>query len=126
MKKPGIPRRTRLSRSRSSIPRTAVRPRNAKRQAREFARAYGSAERVEWIKGLPSVASGEGPCVNAHVKTGGGSRKADACWIVPLTDFEHRIELHHMGKADFNAKYGIDLDTEAQRIQQCWEERTAA
>jgi hypothetical protein len=122
VKHPGVPRRA------SWLPRgtTPVTRRNATRHMREWLRAFGSPERCEWIKGLPSVASGETPCENAHVRTGGTSRKADACWIVPLTDYEHRVELHHLGKPAFNAKYGIDLDTEAARIDAMWQELNAA
>ena len=98
-----------------------IKPR--KRSASEYARIYGSKERVEWVKSSPSVASGLRPCVNAHTVNGGTGRKADACWIVPLTDAEHR-ELHRIGKESFNAQYGVDLDTCAMRTEKLWQSHT--
>ncbi len=107
-----IPRRVPL-RKRSAKPKA----RNAKRRAAEWLRAYGSEERVAWIQSQPSVVSGKGPCVAAHVKTGGMGRKADARWIVPLTDAEHK-ELHQIGTKSFEAKYGASLEFHAERINQ--------
>lgn len=99
---------------------TAVRHRNPKRQARETARAFGPPERRSWVKSLPSVASGNGPCENAHTQGGGASRRADACWIVPLTRHEHRVELHQWGKLTFEQHYGVDLDAEAVKVEAEW------
>lgn len=65
--------------------RRAVRRANPAHQARAFVRAYGSPARVAWVRAQPSVVSGQRPCVNAHVRSGGMGRKADARWIVPLT-----------------------------------------
>lgn len=95
---------------------------NRQRKAETFTRAYGGAERVAWITRQPSVVSGEGPCVNAHVKTGGAGRKADARWVVPLTDAEHR-ELHQIGQKSFEAKHAIDLAFQAAIIDARWEVR---
>jgi len=86
-----------------------VKRRNAKRRISEFVRCYGSKERVAWVKSQRSVASGKGPCVNAHTRGDGAGRKAGARWIVPLTDAEHR-ELHRIGVASFEKKYGLNLD----------------
>ena len=47
---------------------------------------------MEWIRSLPSVASGRGPCEAAHTATGGTSRKAGWETIVPLTMVEHMCE----------------------------------
>lgn len=85
----------------------------------EFARTYHSVERVEWMQQLPSIISGERPCVNAHVRGGGMARKGDYIWIVPLTDAEHR-ELHRVGKQTFERKHGIDLDIAAGTIEHAW------
>jgi hypothetical protein len=98
MKRTGIrpgpgPRRSRdIARGSVELKRSRIRRQNAARKAASFARAYGSAERVEWVKAQPSVWDGAGPCVNAHVgKVGkGASRKANADQIVPLTDAQHR------------------------------------
>lgn len=97
-----------------------MRARNAKRRTSEFARCYGSRARVAWIKHLPSVVSLGRPCVNAHVRNGGAGRKADARYIVPLTDAEHR-ELHAIGRASFERKYGVELDRWACLIDARWQ-----
>ena len=77
--------------------------------------------RQAWIGGWnEKTASGAGPCVNAHVKTGGTGRKADARWIVPLTAAEHD-ELHRIGQRSFEAKHGIDLAFQAAIIDARWE-----
>ena len=81
----------------------------------EFLRVYGSVDRAEWIARHRSVVSGGGPCVNAHVRTGGVGRKADACWIVPLTWDEHN-ELHQHGVKTFEAKYSVNLAALAEQI----------
>lgn len=109
--------------TRSGPPKRTGRPklRNAKRKAKEFARAYGSKERVEWVKSLPSVVCGERPCVNAHVRTGGTGRKADAKWIVPMTDVEHQ-NYHVVGKRFFEQWAGnIDLDALATATEAAWQ-----
>jgi hypothetical protein len=102
--------------------RTPIRKRNPKRRSREWKRAYGSEARVEWIRNRPSVVSGRTPCVNAHVRTGGMGRKADACWIVPLTWVEHQ-RLHDHGRETFEAIEGIDLEEQARLTEQAWRER---
>lgn len=83
------------------------------RKPSEFARIYGSRERVRWVKAQPSVASGKRPCVNAHTVTGGTQYKAGFETIVPLTHYEHTAELHQWGKERFEKHYGIDLDAAA-------------
>lgn len=93
---------------------------NAKRKKREQLRAYGPPLRREWIKAQPSVVSGKGPCVNAHVVTGGAGYKADARFIVPLTDAEHH-ELHKTGIRTFEAKYHVDLISLAAQTEKRWE-----
>jgi hypothetical protein len=88
----------------------------------EWLRAYGSSERVMWIIRHPSVVSGRGPCVNAHVRTGGVGRKADAKWIIPITFKEHN-ELHQHGQKTFEQKHGIDLLKAAEKIEAEWQNR---
>jgi hypothetical protein len=63
----------------SRIPRV-----NRQRKSKEWLRAYGSVERVEWVKGLSCVGCGRRPSENAHTVSGGKSRKADANTIAPL------------------------------------------
>lgn len=90
------------------------------RKRADFLRIYGSKERVEWVKSLPSIASGRTPCVNAHTATGGMGRKADYTTIVPLTHEEHE-ELHRKGQRTFEAKYGVDLREAAIHIERRWQ-----
>lgn len=88
----GAPLGSARSSLRSSLPSSGRLPSvNRARKAREFKRTYGSAERAAFVRGLPSVWDGAGPCVNAHVgKEGKGARrKANADQIVPLTPAQH-------------------------------------
>lgn len=90
-----------------------------KRRAR-FKRSFHSKARVLWIQMRPSVVSGRMPCENAHVRSrGAGGTYRD---IVPLTRDEHR-ELHTIGRDSFEAKYDVDLETEAAITQHAWENR---
>jgi len=96
-----------------------MRRQNPKRRKREWLRAYDSLEFVAYTHQSPSVASGRGPCVCAHVKpdTGlpvGMGRKADACWVVPLTLDEER-EKHQHGEESFEKKHRISLPDEARK-----------
>lgn len=86
----------------------------------EFMRAYGGLERVEWVKRQRSVTGALGPCVNAHVISGGTSRKADAEYIVPLTWAEHEW-LHKHGRDAFNVRHGLDLLDEAAETERRWQ-----
>ena len=90
------------------------------KQKADWLRVYGSQQRVEFIQRLPSVVSGKSPCVNAHVRTGGTGRKADAHWIVPLTKAEHD-ELHR-GQLTFERKYKVNLLDLAVATEQRWRE----
>lgn len=62
------------------------------RKPSEYARIYGSRERVAWIKSLPCMECGGTPCENAHITTGGMGRKAGADTIVPLCPKHHRLQ----------------------------------
>ena len=97
---------------------------NPAHKAKSFERAYGGAARVEWVQRQPSVVSGASPCCNAHVKTGGAGRKADARWIVPLTREEHD-ELHRIGQRSFEAAHQVDLAHEAYVTESRWEQHCA-
>jgi hypothetical protein len=90
----------------------------------ETLRIYGTPERIAWVQRQPSVVSGESPCVNAHTRGDGVSRKADACWIVPLTATEHD-ELHRVGLKSFEAAYNIDLAHAASITDARWEQHYA-
>lgn len=104
--------------------KTPLKRENRPRKAENHLRAYGGPERIAWIQRQPSVVSGAIPCVNAHVKTGGAGRKADARWIVPLTDAEHQ-ELHRIGQRSFEAAHQIDLFALATIVDARWEQYRA-
>ncbi len=112
--------------------RTRVKPRNAKRKASEFARCYGSKERVAWIRSLPCIicelrsTPQVGPSDNAHVTGDGMGRKADARFIVPLCRMHHACyDIHrppfHIGlvrKWAYNKSAEIDAMWSAHLHQQ--------
>ncbi|MDA0312367.1 MAG: hypothetical protein O2992_09660 [Gemmatimonadetes bacterium] len=96
----------------------------AQKQREEWERVYGSPERCEWTAFSPSVVSGKGPCVCAHVTPdeglpSGTGRKADHSWIVPLTWDEHN-ELHQWGEKTFQAHYGVSLAGKAREHHRKW------
>ena len=77
-------------------PRASVRPVNPARKAREFARAYGSQARVEWIKAYGCLVCPRVGSQNAHLPSkSGAGRKGDAKYCVPLchqchNDLDHK------------------------------------
>ena len=65
---------------------------NKVRKAREWARAYGSEERVAWIRDQPCVAGHSGPCENSHLRSrSGAGRKGDAATVVPMCKPCHNL-----------------------------------
>jgi hypothetical protein len=105
-----------------------------KRKPSEFARIYGSKERVAWVKAQPCVVCGRGPCENAHTEVGGIGYKAGYETIVPLCfqtttrrvggiTFEsigcHRA-LHNMGRLSFQFFNRVDLSTLAAETHTRW------
>lgn len=99
---------------------TRVKPVNRARRTREWIRAYGSIERVNFVAGRDCCACAYGKhCENHHVRTGGKGRKADARWIAPLCWVCHR-ELHTIGRTAFEAYYGITLDDCAAATEAAW------
>lgn len=99
----------------------AQRERDAERKAREFARKYGSLERVWFVSQvLLCAASGErGDNENAHAVGGGVGRKADYTTVLPLSPDHHR-ELHRIGAESFEHKYGINLEEAAAATELAW------
>ncbi len=106
---------------------TPVKKVNRKRKVSEFARAYGSAARVAWVRGLPCVLSAWGTCGrhmqcdNAHIIGGGAGRKADAQFIVPLCSLHH-ASLHRRGRQLFEAVYLVDLFKLAADTERRWQD----
>lgn len=101
-----------------------MKKKNAKRRQSEFARTYGGRERVEWIKSQPCAVSGvRGDIENVHTRGGGAGRKADAAFVIPLSRELHR-QLHRLGKASFEAKWNVDLDAIAARVEADWQRST--
>ncbi len=92
---PGLQRKAHLKRTElrpgTKPPRSKkpVNPVNRARKAANFARAYGSEDRVEWVQSLPCCVCGRSPSQNAHIRTGGMGRKSDARFIVPLCAKDH-------------------------------------
>lgn len=90
------------------------------RKSQAFDRTYGSVERVEWVQRQPCWICGTTPSENAHVKSGGMSRKADAQYIVPLC-FTHHAEYHRGVKTFAAAHAMVDLEFAATIIDARYE-----
>ena len=97
---------------------TPVKKRNPKRRQSEFARCYGSKERVQAIKALPCWNCRKRHAENAHTESGGTGRKAGWETVVDLCGVCHRTgssSLHNLGSVDaFDREHGTDLRARAQ------------
>lgn len=126
-------------RLRSTTPPKKKRAKSKAEKVAKLDREYGGPERIAWVAQLPCVGCGyRGPVPreNAHVISGGTSRKADARWIVPLCARRnmglpasplgvwiegcHR-KSHRMGQKSFEAFANIDLKAAASRIESEWQ-----
>ena len=96
-----------------------VNPLNRERKAREWARAYGSRERVAFVQALPCLACGARPSEVHHLGNGGMGRKASAEHTVPLCH-PHHEEYHRAGEATFAARYSLDLYAAAEETHARW------
>lgn len=106
----------------SPAARTAVAKQNAKRRKKEFARAYGSTERVAWTKAQPCIACAAKQQIEvAHTVTGGMGRKANASTTVPLCSWCH-AELHRGGVRSFEQKFNLNLQVSAAENEMRWQE----
>lgn len=117
MKRSGpIQRTTRLSRG------TRLRPRNPARRAKEWARAYHSPERVQFVNSLRCVVgrSCGGAMENAHIKGGGMARKGAYELTVPMCHHHHIDVLHAVGSATFARAYDLDLPALAAATERAW------
>lgn len=114
-----ITKRTKTKRGKAAIVRR-------RRTKREFARIYGSKDRVLFVKGLKCCCCGRtGWTENAHIENGGMGRKADYTKIIPLCGrlapkFSCHLRLHLHGREDLELWGGINLDTEAQVCELRW------
>lgn len=123
----GTPRKARSELKRSGALKrdTAIRKVNRARRASEFARCYGSKERVEWVKEQRcAVGFCSSPAENVHIEGDGASRKAGYELIVPLCH-THHLKLHAYGRGTFEEGYGLDLAALAAETQQRWEAHCA-
>lgn len=107
--------------------------RNPKRRASEFARCYGSKERVEWVKAFPCLACValhsvfyfvEGRSHNAHTMSGGGGRKADYDTIVPLCANHHRMYDERIAPLD-TPEARAAIKASAANVERMWQEHLA-
>lgn len=85
-------------------------------------RAFGSEARVAWVKSLPCLCCQKCPSENAHIKSraAGGTERH----VIPLCggpDGHHRQQ-HDMGTRSFARMHGLDLETEARRVAEAWDE----
>lgn len=100
--------------------KTPLKPRNPARRAHNHARAYGPEDRIQWVKAQPCLVCGTVPSENAHVRSGGMGRKADAKHIVPLCH-THHAALHQVGQKSFEATHRLLLDVWAAIVQDRWD-----
>ncbi len=101
---------------------------NTSRRAKEVS-DLRAPDHIAWIHKLPSVISGQMGCEAAHINFAdrrfgkperGKSKKADDCWVLPLTVLEHRDgpdAQHKTGKErEWWERQGIDATTLAMRL----------
>ncbi len=74
----------------------------------------------KWIRSLPSVVSGRGPCEVVHVRSRGAGG-GDEGNIVPLTQHEHIYQLHQWGQKTFEARWCVDLGAVALELWERWQ-----
>jgi hypothetical protein len=118
-------------------PKTHPKPVNYRRKKSEFARAYGSKERVTWVKSLGCLidhaaremdARSEtcaGPMDNAHVETDGAGRKANADRIVPLCRHHHQEFDRYKGSFAISA-FREAIVRCAETVEAAWQSRSRA
>lgn len=118
-----LTRKTPMKRGPGPKRKSRIKPRNAKRKAAAFERAYGGEARVAFVKSLPCVLAGQHSCRApmdvSHITTGGVGRKADACLTVPTCRAAHQ-RFHAIGRAAFELRYTVDLDAIASHVEAEW------
>jgi hypothetical protein len=101
--------------------------RNAKRQAKQFARAYGSEERVSWMKRQRCLTCGDhGPCENSHLRSRAGmGRKGNAEKTIPQCKPCHDLyPRRSKWRARFPHWTDEKLEAAAAVIEARWQEHT--
>ena len=123
-----LPRRTPMPPRKKPMKRTGSLKRTGrikpkKRTKAEAERIYGTDARRDWMTSHRCFTCGMlGLTEQAHLVSGGTSRKADARHIIPLCHWCHR-EQHRVGLADFAEAHGLavqDLHDEAERLDRAW------
>jgi hypothetical protein len=115
--------------------KTSIKKRNRNRHAKNHVRSHGESPRIEFVKALPCLVCGYSPCEVAHVGNGGMSRKSDASKTVPLCGMGwrrvgrtdaiwegHHRESHRFGIETFQAKYGVNMEDEAAKVEAKWQD----
>jgi hypothetical protein len=106
--------------------RKRVKARNPKRRAAQFARAYGSEDRVEWIKAQRCLTCGDhGPSQNSHLRSrAGAGRKGDATKVIPQCNPCHDLyPRRSQWRARFPHWTDEKLETAAAVIDARWQEQ---
>lgn len=96
-----------------------MKPRNEKRGGHRFPKTVDEDFRA-WVRTRPCCVTGLLGVHAAHVKSRGAGG-ADRENMVPLTPALHRELDHRLGRAEFEAKYKVNLATEAAVIWQTYE-----
>lgn len=118
MKRSPLPPRTKPI-PRGKAPKRGGKIKPKKRSASEFARVYGSAERVEWIKSQRCIGCRNPATDGHHIATGGMGRKAHHSTIVPTCHVCH-LYIHNHGARAFEAMYRITLAVAAESTHRAW------
>ena len=122
MKRSKMPPRGTYLRTRTPMPRV-----NRARKAKNSLRAYGPAERRDWLTSRPCIICGKpGPSEQAHVETGGTGRKANADKTIPAChDCHQGPQGMHAGIRSFEARHGVDLQLLAAAVERAWQRECA-
>lgn len=101
-------------RSAGQLKRSRLKPVNAKRKKKTFARNFGT--RAAAVREMGCLVCGA-PSEAAHARARGmGGAKGDRRDLVPLCRIHHSELDDRLGLSGFRERYGIDLRAEAERI----------